>query len=52
MLFRSLGGKLTSGVGAGSAPDGSTAVAVLGLDNHIWMRTGTWPALGTWTMLF
>jgi hypothetical protein len=50
--WHSLGGQLTSGVGAGSAPDGSTAVAVLGPNGRIYARTGTWPALGTWTRLF
>jgi hypothetical protein len=50
--WHSLGGRLTSGAGAGSAPDGSTAVVALGLDGRIWMRTGTWPALGPWTRLF
>jgi hypothetical protein len=50
--WHSLGGQLTSGVGAGSAPDGSTTVLVLGPNGRIYMRTGTWPALGTWTRLF
>ena len=50
--WHSLGGQLTSGVGAGSAPGGSTAVVVLGPNGRIYLRTGTWPALGTWTRLF
>jgi hypothetical protein len=50
--WHSLGGSLTSGVGAGSAPDGSTAVLVLGPNGRIYLRTGTWPALGNWTRLF
>jgi len=50
--WHSLGGSLTSGVGAGSAADGSTAVLVLGPNGRIYMRTGTWPALGNWTRLF
>jgi hypothetical protein len=50
--WHSLGGKLTSGVGAGSAPDGSTAVLVLGTNGRIYKRTGTWPTLGDWTVLF
>jgi hypothetical protein len=49
--WHSLGGSLSSGVGAGSVPAGSTSVLVLGADGHIWMRTGTWPALGAWTRL-
>ena len=49
--WHSLAGNLASGVGAGSAPGGSTSVVVLGADDHIWMRTGTWPALGAWTRL-
>jgi hypothetical protein len=50
--WHSLGGQLTSGVGAGSAPGGSTAVLVLGPNGRIYLRTETWPALGTWTRLF
>ena len=50
--WHSLGGQPTSGVGAGSAPGGSTAVLVLGPNGRIYLRTGTWPALGTWTRLF
>jgi hypothetical protein len=49
--WHSLGGRLASGVGAGSVPSGSTSVLVLGTDNHIYMRTGTWPALGAWKKL-
>jgi hypothetical protein len=50
--WHSLGGSLTSGVGAGSAADGSTAVVVLGPNGRIYMRAGTWPALGNWTRFF
>jgi hypothetical protein len=50
--WHSLGGQLTSGVGAGSAPGGSTALVVLGPNGRIYPRTGTWPALGAWTRLF
>ena len=49
--WNSLGGDLTSGVGAGSAPNGSTSVLVLGPGSHIYHRTGTWPKLGPWTLL-
>jgi len=50
--WHGLGGSLTSGVGAGSTADGSTSVLVLGPNGRIYMRTGTWPALGNWTKLF
>jgi hypothetical protein len=50
--WHSLAGQLTSGVGAGAAPDGSTAVVVLGPNGRIYIRTGTWSALGNWTRLF
>ncbi len=51
--WHSLGGRLTSGVGAwgGSVnPDvpREVIVLVMGTDNHIWQRTGSWPALGPW----
>ena len=49
--WHTLGGKSTTGVGAGSAPNGSTSILVLGTDHRIWKRTGTWPALGSWTKL-
>ena len=45
------GGTATSGVGAGSAPGGSTSVLVLGSSGHIWKRSGTWPKLAGWTLL-
>ncbi len=47
--WKSLGGKITSGVGATSAPDATTWVLALGRDGHIWQRTGVWPALKNWT---
>jgi len=50
--WHSLGGQLTSGVGAGSVPHGATSVVVLGSSGHIYMRTGTWPRLAGWTLLF
>ena len=49
--WHSLGGTATSGVGAGSAPGGSTSVLVLGSSGHIWKRSGTWPKLAGWTLL-
>jgi hypothetical protein len=50
--WHSLGGRVTSGVGAGSAPNGSMAVVALGPDSHIWSRSGTWPKLSAWAGLF
>jgi hypothetical protein len=52
--WHSLGGRLTSGVGAwgGSViPDvpRETIVAVMGADNRIWQRSGSWPALAPWS---
>jgi len=47
--WRSLGGRLTSGVTATTVPGGNTYVFVLGTDNQVWVRTGTWPTLGGWT---
>ena len=49
--WHSLGGTATSGVGAGSAPGGSTSVLVLGSSGHIWKRTGTWPNLAGWALV-
>jgi hypothetical protein len=49
--WTSLGGRLTSGVTATTVPGGKTYVFVLGTDNNIWMRMGTWPSLGGWTRL-
>jgi hypothetical protein len=50
--WHSLGGQLTSGVGAGAGPDGWTAVVMLGLDNHVYGRIGVWPALDNWATPF
>jgi hypothetical protein len=49
--WHSLGGVLTSGVTASTVPGGKTYVFALGTGNQIWMRAGTWPALGPWTRL-
>ena len=49
--WRSLGGRLTSGVTATSEDRGKTCVFALGTDNHIWMRSGFFPALAPWTRL-
>ena len=49
--WTSLGGRLTSGVTATTVPGGKTYVFVLGTDNNIWMRMGTWPSLGGWMRL-
>jgi hypothetical protein len=46
-----LGGIITSGVGAASAPDATTWVLALGRNGHIWGRTGVWPTLGPWTQI-
>jgi hypothetical protein len=35
-------------VTATTVPGGKTYVFVLGTDHNIWMRAGTWPALGAW----
>jgi hypothetical protein len=43
--WSSLGGRLTAGVGAGSAPGGMTWAVTLGTDNHVWQASGMWPAL-------
>ena len=43
--WHTLGGRLTAGVGAGSAPGGMTWAVTLGTDNHIWQASGIWPAL-------
>jgi hypothetical protein len=49
-VWRSLGGRLTSGIAAQTAAGGSyTYVFALGTDNQFWMRTGGWPSLGSWT---
>jgi len=32
-------------------PGGKTYVFVLGTDNRIWMKAGSWPTLGGWTRL-
>lgn len=50
-LWRSLGGRLTSGVTATTGTSGVTYVFVLGTDNRIWMRAGALPNLGGWTRL-
>ena len=47
--WHTLGGKITSGLGAASAPDGTTWALALGSDNRIWQRTGVWPALKGWS---
>jgi hypothetical protein len=44
--WHSLGGSLTSGVGADS--NGLTNVVGLGTDNQVWMRYGSWPSLRAW----
>jgi len=49
--WHSLGGVLTSGVAASTVPGGETYVFVLGTDNQIWMRAGTWPVLAPWARL-
>ena len=49
--WRSLGGRLTSGVTATTGTHGNTYVFVLGTDNRIWMRAGVLPNLGGWTRL-
>ena len=49
--WRSLGGRLTSGVTATSEDRGKTYVFALGTDNHIWMRSGVFPSLAPWTQL-
>jgi hypothetical protein len=47
--WRSLGGRLASGVAAQSDVAGSyTYVFVLGTGDQFWMRTGNWPAPGRW----
>jgi len=45
--WNSLGGSLTSGIGADSS--GVTYVFALGTDNQVWMRGGAWPSPGAWT---
>jgi hypothetical protein len=48
--WRSLGGRLTSGIAAHSDAAGTfTYVFALGAGNHFWMRIGGWPTLGPWT---
>lgn len=52
--WHSLGGRLTSGVGAWGGtvnPDvpRETIVVVMGTDNRIWQRSGSWPALASWS---
>jgi hypothetical protein len=47
--WKSLGGRLTSGPAATTAPGGKTYVFVLGTDHLPWMRNGRWPSLGPWT---
>jgi hypothetical protein len=44
--WHSLGGRITSGVGGGSAGDGinPTWAVALGTDGHIWANSGVWPA--------
>ncbi|HWG14488.1 MAG TPA: hypothetical protein VG268_14540 [Streptosporangiaceae bacterium] len=44
-------GDLTTGVTATTVPGGKTYVFVLGTDNRIWTRAGTWPVLGAWQRL-
>jgi hypothetical protein len=48
--WRSLGGSLSSGIAATTAPGGSyTTVGALGGDNQFWMKQGNWPPLSGWT---
>jgi hypothetical protein len=47
--WRSLGGRLTSGIAATTVPGGKTYLLALGTDNQVWVRTGTWPTMGGWT---
>ena len=47
--WHTLGGKITSGVGAASAPDGTTWALALSLTSRIWQRTGVWPTLSGWS---
>lgn len=49
--WASLGGRLTSGMTATTVPGGKTYVFVLGTDNNIWMKMGTWPPLSGWMRL-
>ncbi len=47
--WRSLGGRLTSGVAASGASGGAFSyVFALGTDDQFWMRVGNWPSLNPW----
>jgi hypothetical protein len=45
--WRSLGGKLTSGVA--SLTREQTEIYALGTDGRVWRAEGTWPSIGHWT---
>ena len=51
--WHSLGGRLTSGVGGfggniSEEKPNEIIIDVMGADNGIWQRAGSWPALGPW----
>jgi hypothetical protein len=47
--WRSLGGRLTSGIAASTNGGPFSYVFALGTDSQFWMRVGGWPSLGSWT---
>ena len=47
--WHSLGGRVTSGIGATTGTNGATHLFALGADNTVWEDSGTFPAMSGWS---